>query len=114
MLLYVCVKGAPLPPAMELGDSSVHGSMQGSFLAPDLHMRWEAPAASASGTAEFSRDANRFTCRAPALDVSGALFLRPAPFDAMKAAISQVRTCRQCWNKSQNKHLFRRWKTNTQ
>ena len=84
-------QGTPLPPATELGDSSVHGSMAGSFLAPDLHVRWEAPAASASGTANFSRDANRFTCRAPSLDVSGALFLRPAPFDAVKAVLTQAR-----------------------
>jgi hypothetical protein len=83
-------QGTPLPAATELGDSSVHGSMAGSFLAPDIHVRWEAPAASASGTADFSRDANRFTCRAPSLDVSGALFLRPAPFDAVKAVLTQA------------------------
>lgn len=75
---------------MELGESSVRGTMAGSMLAPDLHMRWEAPAASASGSADFSREANRFTCRAPSLDVSGALFLRPPPFDAVKAVLTQV------------------------
>jgi hypothetical protein len=78
---------------MELGESSARGSMQGSFLAPDLSMTWEAPAASASGTAEFSRDASRFTCRAPSLDVSGTLFLRPPPFESMKAVITQVPRC---------------------
>ncbi|CAL8466123.1 g5659 [Coccomyxa elongata] len=83
-------KATPLPAATELGDSSVQGTMAGSFLAPDLHMRWEAPAVAASGTADFSRDANRFTCRAPSLDVSGALFLRPPPFYAVKAVLTQA------------------------
>lgn len=86
----VCAQATPLPAATELGDSSVQGTMAGSFLAPDLHMRWEAPAVAASGTADFSRDANRFTCRAPSLDVSGALFLRPPPFDAVKAVLTQA------------------------
>lgn len=91
-------QATPLPVATELGDSSVQGTMAGSFLAPDLHMRWEAPAVAASGTADFSRDANRFTCRAPSLDVSGALFLRPPPFDAVKAVLTQACLPRHIFN----------------
>jgi hypothetical protein len=75
---------------MELGDASVRGSLAGSFLAPDMHVRWEAPAASASGTVDCSRDANCFTCAAPTLDVAGTLLLRPPPLEAIKSAVSQV------------------------
>jgi hypothetical protein len=75
---------------MEVGDTSVAGTMEGSFLAPDMHMSWEAPAAAASGSVDLSRDANSFTCRAPALDVSAALLLKPAPIDALKTVLTQV------------------------
>ena len=75
---------------MEVGDASVAGTMEGSFLAPDMHMSWEAPAAAASGSVDLSRDANSFTCRAPALDVSAALLLKPAPIDALKTVLTQV------------------------
>ena len=87
---HTCKQGTPLPPSMELGDASVRGTLAGSFLAPDMHMRWEAPAASASGSVDFSRDANCFTCRAPAVDVSGTLLLRPPSLEAIKSAVSQV------------------------
>lgn len=86
-------------PPMELGDASVAGTMEGSFLAPDMHMAWEAPAAAASGSVDLSRDANSFTCRAPALDISGALLLKPAPIDAVKTVLTQVRLA-ECAYKS--------------
>ncbi len=78
---------------MEVGNASVAGTMEGSFLAPDMHMAWEAPAAAASGSVDLSRDANSFTCRAPALDVSAALLLKPAPIDALKNVFTQVISC---------------------
>ena len=77
-------------PPMELGDASLAGTMEGSFLAPDMHMSWEAPAAAASGSVDLSRDSNSFTCRAPAVDVSAALLLKPAPIDAVKTVLTQV------------------------
>ena len=76
---------------MELGDASVAGTMEGSFLAPDMHLSWEAPEAAASGSMDLSRDSNSFTCRAPAVDVSAALLLKPAPIDAVKTVLTQVR-----------------------
>lgn len=66
------------------------GTMEGSFLAPDMHMSWEAPEAAASGSVDLSRDSNSFTCRAPAVDVSAALLLKPAPIDAVKTVLTQV------------------------
>ena len=86
------LQGAPVPP-MELGDASVAGVMEGSFLSPDMHLTWEAPAAAASGSADLSRDSNSFTCRAPAVDVSASLLLKPAPFDAVKTVLTQVGHC---------------------
>ena len=77
------LQGAPLPP-MELGVASLAGTMEGSFLAPDMHLSWEAPEAAASGSVDLSRDSNSFTCRAPAVDVSASLLLKPAPIDAVK------------------------------
>ena len=84
------LQGAPLPP-MELGDASLVGTMEGSFLAPDMHLSWEAPEAAASGSVDLSRDSNSFTCRAPAVDVSASLLLKPAPIDAVKTVLTQVR-----------------------
>ncbi len=75
---------------MELGVASLVGTMEGSFLAPDMHMTWEAPEAAASGSVDLSRDSNSFTCRAPAVDVSAALLLKPAPIDAVKTVLTQV------------------------
>ena len=80
-------------PPMEVGDASVAGTMEGSFLAPDMHLSWEAPAAAASGSVDLSRDANSFTCRAPALDISAALLLKPAPINALKTVLTQVNSC---------------------
>ena len=77
-------------PPMELGDATVAGVMEGSFLSPDMRLSWEAPAAAASGSVDLSRDSNSFTCRAPAVDVSASLLLKPAPFDAVKTVLTQV------------------------
>ncbi len=76
---------------MELGVASLAGTMEGSFLAPDMHLSWEAPEAAASGSVDLSRDSNSFTCRAPAVDVSASLLLKPAPIDAVKTVLTQVR-----------------------
>ena len=43
-------------PPMELGDATVAGMMEGSFLSPDMRLTWEAPAAAASGSVDLSRD----------------------------------------------------------
>ena len=75
---------------MELGVASLVGTMEGSFLAPDMHLTWEAPEAAASGSVDLSRDSNSITCRAPAVDVSAALLLKPAPIDAVKTVLTQV------------------------
>lgn len=83
-------------PPMELGNASLAGTMEGSFLAPDMHMSWEAPAAAASGSVDLSRDSNSFTCRAPAVDVSAALLLKPAPIDAVKTVLTQVGQPKLC------------------
>ena len=80
-------------PPMELGDATVAGVMEGSFLSPDMRLSWEAPAAAASGSVDLSRDSNSFTCRAPAVDVSASLLLKPAPFDAVKTVLTQVGHC---------------------
>ena len=77
-------------PPMELGDATVAGVMEGSFLSPDMRLSWEAPAAAATGSVDLSRDSNSFTCRAPAVDVSASLLLKPAPFDAVKTVLTQV------------------------
>ena len=68
------------------------GVMEGSFLAPDLAISWAAPAASASGTARFQRDATRLTVRAPTVDLSAALLLRPPPLDALRRVTTQARS----------------------
>lgn len=85
-------QGAPLPPSLELGEASAAGVMEGSFLAPDLAISWAAPAASASGTARFQRDATRLTVRAPTVDLSAALLLRPPPLDALRRVTTQARS----------------------
>ena len=82
-------QGARLPPSLVLGEGNVKASMEGSALAPDVSTQWEAPRAEASGTATFTRDATHFACRAPALDVSGVLHMRPPPFEMVKAVTSQ-------------------------
>ncbi len=69
----------------------MRGRMEGSHLAPDITASWAAPAAEASGTAALCRDAMRFTCQAPALEASGALFTRPPPLHAVKAVVTQAR-----------------------
>ena len=50
----------------------------------------QAPEAAASGSVNLSRDSNSFTCRAPAVDVSASLLLKPAPIDAVKTVLTQV------------------------
>lgn len=67
------------------------GRMEGSQLAPEISATWAARCAEASGTAALSRDAMRFTCQAPALEASGALFLRPPPLHAVKTVVTQAR-----------------------
>ena len=79
-----------LPPSLVLGEGNVQGTMQGSHMAPDISSRWDLPAASASGTADFSRDLTKVTCKAPAIDISGALHVVPPDFDAVKKATTQA------------------------
>lgn len=86
-----CAQGTQLPAALVLGEASMTGRMEGSQLAPEISATWAARGAEASGTAALSRNAMRFTCQAPALEASGALFLRPPPLHAVKTVVTQAR-----------------------
>ena len=83
------LQGMHLPPSLVLGEGNAHGTMEGSHMAPTIRTRWDCPAASASGTAEFTPTTTHFTCRAPALDVSGAVHVQPPDFEAVKKATTQ-------------------------
>lgn len=82
-------QGVHLPPSLVLGDGTVRGTMEGSHSAPDIRAAWELPTADASGTADLSRDSAALTCRAPAIDLSGAVHLVPPDPDAVKRAVTQ-------------------------
>ncbi|KAK9804274.1 hypothetical protein WJX72_004315 [[Myrmecia] bisecta] len=82
-------KGTNLPASVVLGDSEIQATMIGSHLAPDIRTRWKAPTAQAHGTTHMTRDSTHFTCKAPALDLTGSLHLRPATFEQIKQAVTQ-------------------------
>jgi len=68
----------------------VRGAMEGSLMAPRIAATWQLPAASASGTANLSRETTEVTCKAPAIDVSAALHVVPPSFEAIKKAVTQA------------------------
>lgn len=58
-------QGAVLPASLVLGEGNVRGTMEGSIVDGHVRTTWDAPAAGAAGTAEFCRDATRFSCKVP-------------------------------------------------
>lgn len=75
---------------MELGRGKAHGTMQGSHLAPVIDGSWSLPDAQAEGSLTLERETIRMSARAPALDMSGVLHVRPAAHEDMKRAVTQA------------------------
>ena len=75
---------------MELGRGKAHGTMQGSHLAPVIDGSWTLPDAQAEGSLTLERETIRMSARAPALDMSGVLHVRPAAHEAMKRVVTQA------------------------
>lgn len=86
----MALQGMQVPPSVILGKGSVQGTMQGSHAEPTISTKWELPGAQASGTAVFSPKTTAVTCKAPAVDVSGALHVIPPDFEAVKKAMTQA------------------------
>ena len=79
-----------VPPSVVLGKGNVQGTMQGSHVEPNINATWELPDAQAKGTADLSPKTTAVTCKAPAVDVSGALHVVPPDFEAVKKAMTQA------------------------
>lgn len=95
---FMCIgQGTVIPPSVVLGVGQLSGVMEGSHTAPDIRTQWEAPQASASGTAHLSPTATRLSCKAPALNVSGVLYTTPPSADLVKLAVTQVTVLAPSW-----------------
>ena len=75
---------------MELGRGKVHGTMQGSHLAPVIDGSWNLPDAQAEGSLTLEQETIRMSAHAPALDMSGVLHVRPAAHEDMKRVVTQA------------------------
>lgn len=64
--------------------------MQGTGMAPEIKALWQVPAAQATGSALLNIDSTKITCKAPSLDLSAVMHVRPPPMDALKNARTQV------------------------
>ena len=90
LIAALWLQGASLPPAMELGRGKAHGTIQGSHLAPVIDGTWNLPDAQAEGSLTLERETIRMSARAPALDMSGVLHVRPAAHEDMKRVVTQA------------------------
>ncbi len=90
LIAAVKLQGASLPPAMEFGRGKVHGTMQGSHLEPVIDASWNLPEAQAEGSLTLERETIRMSARAPALDMSGVLHVRPAAHEDVKRVVTQA------------------------
>ena len=84
------VQGTELPASLTLGPASLEASMQGAGMTPEIQALWKVPAAQATGSALFKLDSTQVTCKAPALDLSAIMHVRPAPMEDIKKATTQV------------------------
>ncbi|KAL3160063.1 hypothetical protein ABBQ38_009778 [Trebouxia sp. C0009 RCD-2024] len=82
--------GTALPKALTLGPGEVQGSMEGPHTNPTIRATWQVPVAEASGQVKLDKDAIHMSAKAPALDVSGVLHMRPPAPQVVRAALTQA------------------------
>ncbi|KAL0047976.1 hypothetical protein WJX82_004829 [Trebouxia sp. C0006] len=82
--------GTVLPKALTLGPGEVQASMEGSHTNPTIQATWQVPVAQASGQVKLDKDSMHLSAKAPALDVSGILHMRPPPPEKTRAAVTQA------------------------
>jgi hypothetical protein len=72
------------------GPATIDATMRGSHLSPVIDVNFSVPDGNATGKIQFTREETAISMSSPQADVSASLRLNPAPFSAIKAAVTQA------------------------
>lgn len=72
------------------GPATIDATMKGSHLSPVIDVNFSVPDGNGTGKVQFTREETAISMSSPQADISATLRLNPAPFSAIKAAVTQA------------------------